>query len=71
MWGSLADTFRQALAWLPISGFRGKSEKDQSLGASVGAPGEFPQAFTHLALIEAVSMLTGREAAERSASTVS
>jgi alpha,alpha-trehalase len=33
--------------------------------------GNFPRAFTHVALIEAVSMLIDREPAERSASTAS
>ncbi len=45
--------------------------KDESSGASAGAHGELPQTHTHLALIEAVSMLTDGEPAERSASTAS
>lgn len=57
-------------AWLFMSALLPRTHKDQSPGASAAAPGELPQAFTHLALIEAVSMQIG-ERAERPASTAS
>jgi hypothetical protein len=75
--GSLAATFRQALAWPPILGLLPRS----LIRISHWEPawehlGNFPQAFTRLALIEAVSMPidrepVDREPAERSASTAS
>ena len=52
--GSLADTFRQALAWPPTSGLPpGKPDKGESPGPAWEHLGNFPQAFTRLALIEA------------------